>query len=67
MGTFLNKLQKEKKIMVEKIGSARKNTRLLDSVNSQSSLDYDEIYEESNESIKMREARNQIKHLKKHQ
>lgn len=63
MGTFLNKLQKEKKIMVEKIGSARKNTRLLDSLNSQSSLDYDEIYEESNESIKMREARNQIKNL----
>lgn len=49
--------------MVEKIGSARKNTRLLDSLNSQSSLDYDEIYEESNESIKMREARNQIKNL----
>lgn len=63
MGTFLNKLQKEKKIMVEKIGSARKNTRLLDSLNSQSSLDFDEIYEESNESIKMREARNQIKNL----
>lgn len=57
MGNFLNKLKNEKKIMIEKIGSPRK-TRLLDSYNSQSSLEYEDIEEYSSESIKMREARN---------
>lgn len=54
IGSYLSKLESEKKIMLEKIGSPRVGRRLLD---SQSSLDYDEIEEESNESLRVRQAR----------
>lgn len=39
--------------MVQKIGSPRQNKRLMDS-NSSASLDYDDIEEESNESMRIK-------------
>ena len=51
MSTFLNKLEKEKKVMLEKIGSPRVGKRLLD---SQSSVDYDDFEDESCESVRVR-------------
>ena len=50
MGTYLEKLGKEKKVMLEKIGSPRVQKRLLD---SHSSVEFDEI-EESDESQRVR-------------
>ena len=54
VGEFLNKLGTEKKIMLEKIGSPRDRKRL----DSQESVDYSDIEEESNDSIRVRAARN---------
>ena len=61
MGQMINKLDVDKKSMIEKIGSPRPHKRLGD---SQSSIDMtDDLDEESNESIRMREAKDQIKKL----
>ena len=54
MGTFITKLDKDKKDMLEKIGSPRVPKKLTDSQVSHSSLDYDDIEEESNESVRVR-------------
>ena len=61
MGTYLEKLGQDKKSMIEKIGSPRVPKRLLD---SQSSVDFDEI-EESDESQRVRQARQQLKKISK--
>lgn len=49
------KLGEDKKHMLEKIGSPKSNKRLL---NSQSSVDYSDLEEESNDSIRVRAAKN---------
>lgn len=49
--------------MIQKIGSPRVNKRLLDSNNSQTSMDYEDIEEDSNESMRVRQARNQISNI----
>ena len=62
VGQYLSKLENDKKVMLEKIGSPRVQRRLLD---SQSSLEYDDLEEDSNESVRVRQARNQLRNLSK--
>ena len=58
---MIKKLDVDKKSMIEKIGSPRPSRRLGD---SQSSIDMtDDLEEESNESIRIRQAKDQIRRL----
>lgn len=50
--------------MLGKLGSPRVNKRILDT-NSQASIDYEDIEEESHESMRVKYAKNQIKKLSK--
>lgn len=51
LGTYMERLDKDKKSMIEKIGSPRVPSKLT---HSQSSIEYGSLDEESNESLRIR-------------